>query len=233
MVPTGEVAALGQTTLALKKRRPIRVDRSREYWTPDRRWEGDTAFILGGGGSLRGFDCSRLRGSGWVMAINSSFKTAPFCDALYFNDFSWFTGKSDGKPRRKLIEASDALVVTTSRQAKGAAPDRLKLLKMSPTSSLSGLRQGRSSGQSGISIAAAFGAKRIVLLGFDMRRIDGRSHHHDEYGSASDRLYSHDFIPAFAGWNAAAKQERIEILNATPGSALREFPSINVEEILK
>ena len=220
--------------------RPFKVDRSREYWTPDRTtWAGDTAFILGGGDSLRIFDCRRIKGRGWIVAVNSSFTSAPFCDVLFFNDFSWFTDKwgegapDKGTPRRKTIERSQATIVTTSRQSKGMSPDRLKLVRMSANARLDALRQGRSSGHSAVSIAATYGAKRIVLLGFDMRRVNGRSHHHNEYGIADDRLYVKDFIPAFRGWDADAKKIGVEILNATPGSALREFKMIDIEELIR
>ncbi len=77
-----------------------------------------------------------------------------------------------------------------------------------------------------ISIAAALGAVRIVLLGFDMRVVDGRSNYHDGYGHIDDNLYAHDFLPWFKGWRQMAERAGIEILNATPDSALDEFKKV-------
>jgi len=218
--------------------KPFPVDRSREYWTPPGKlWAGDTAFVLGGGYSLNGFDCTVLRPHGWVLTINSTFTLAPFCDALFFNDYSWFMGRwgerGEGGLRRGTIETSEALVVTPSRQAKGVSPDRLRLVKMSAGAGLDHLRQGRSSGHSAISLAITLGAKRVALLGFDMKPVAGRSHHHREYGTSDDRLYAKDFIPAFGGWDKDARKIGVEILNATPGSALKEFRKAELETLIR
>jgi hypothetical protein len=155
---------------------------------------------------------------------------------VYFTDADWFKGTGpDGLKRSKSLERSQALLVTCSREAKRASPDRLKRVFLQTGRPLGEptLRMGRNSGQTAIALAAAFGAKRIVLLGFDMRFVNGRSHHHDSYKASDPKLYARDFIPHFAGWNAMAKAAKIQVLNATPGSALREFPMINIEEVLK
>ena len=196
--------------------------------------------MLGGGPSLEGFDCKPLHRLGWLLAINSSFKLAPYCDAVFFTDTTWWSGSwvPGGKPRKVELKRSGALLVTTSRAVKRDAPDHVKRVAAAmgvPFRAGQGpIRLGRSSGHTGVSLAAAFGAKRIILLGFDMKRDqNGRSHHHNEYASVNDKLYSHDFVPSFNGWNKIAVKAGIEILNATPGTALKEFPLIKIEEVLK
>lgn len=209
------------------------VDRSREYWLPDKRWLGDTVFVLGGGPSLAdsSIDFKHIHKFGWLVAINSLFRTVPFSDAVFFTDYSWFTGDwQDGTPRRRTLEKSQALLLTTSRQVKRLAPDRIKLIRVSGTGAL---KQGRSSGHTAISVVMSMGAKRVVLLGYDMRFVEGRSHSHDEYACKNVKLYAKDFVPAFNGWNAWAKKTGVEILNATPGSALNEFKKIKLEEVLR
>jgi hypothetical protein len=94
------------------------------------------------------------------------------------------------------------------------------------------LKFGRTSGHTAISLAIAMGAVRVILLGYDMRRVDGRSHFHDEYGSQDDKLFSHDFLVHFAGWNEAARRCGVTVINTTPGSALTEFPSGDLNDIL-
>lgn len=219
--------------------KPFPVDRSREFWTPDKAWLGDTVFILGGGDSLRGFDCSPLRNFGWILTINSSYWTAPFCDALYFNDHTWWSQPrvAGGPARRVELCKSKCTLITTSRAVKREAPDRVhRIYTMSgvPFRVGSGpVRQGRSSGHTAISLAAARGGKRLILLGYDMRIVGGRSHHHNEYSTNNDKLYSRDFIPAFQGWNEVAVKCGVQVLNATPGSALKEFPRVNLEDVLR
>lgn len=94
------------------------------------------------------------------------------------------------------------------------------------------VRDGRSSGHKAVGLAIALSAKRIVLLGFDMRVVDGRSHFHDAYQARDPALYEQSFIPAFRGWNEQAKAAGVEVLNATPNSALEEFSRVDLDEVL-
>lgn len=198
-------------------------------WPVEKLWQGETVFLLGGGPSLRDFDCSRLRGRR-VMAINQSCDLAPWADALFFTDHSWFLDNRDA------VMAWPGLVFTVSRAAKREAPERLLRppfvtapdFAVPPGSA----RLGRSSGHSGIGLLQALGVARIVLLGFDMRLADGRSHHHDRYRHDDEALYREDMLPAFAGWREAAERVGLEILNATPGSALLEFEPADIDEVL-
>jgi len=96
------------------------------------------------------------------------------------------------------------------------------------------IQQGRSSGHTAVSLAVAFRAATVVLLGFDMRVVDGREHHHDEYTGERDLgQYATDFVPAFNGWREAALAREVTIVNATPGSALHEFPMVSLDEMME
>lgn len=53
------------------------------YWSVPRRWQGQTCYILGCGPSLRGFDVFNLFGWGRIIAINDSFRLAPWASVLY------------------------------------------------------------------------------------------------------------------------------------------------------
>ena len=55
------------------------------YWSIPPEWTGETAFLLGGGPSLKGFNAECLRGRR-VIAINNSWELAPWADVLYFCD---------------------------------------------------------------------------------------------------------------------------------------------------
>jgi hypothetical protein len=61
-----------------------------------------------------------------------------------------------------------------------------------------------------------------------------REHHHSEYVMKPRDLfiYESDFIPAFRGWHAAAREIGCEIVNCTPGSAIPEFPFRDLDEVL-
>jgi hypothetical protein len=211
----------------------VNESREREFWTPEPIWLGRTCFLLGGGPSLTQADCDRLEGLP-AMAINSSHLKAPWAPVLFFTDSGWY------ERHREVVRDWPGIVVSVSRTAKRELPDTVKRVEGIhspdgfPPVGTPAIRQGRSSGHTGVSLAAALGANRIVLLGYDMRAVDGRTHHHDDYvhNGNDAEVYAREFVPMFAGWNAAALKSGIEIVNATPGSALTEFPFVTLDEIL-
>lgn len=213
-----------------------------EIWNVEPLWNGRTAFVLASGPSLTQPIADRLRGQS-VMVINSTFKLAPWADVWFFTDNNVFTDN------RVAVEAWPGHVITLSKQAKRELPKKVKRVRAEwcPGFKTAGdgvVKQGRSSGHTGISVAVALGAARIVLLGYDMRTVDGREHHHDDYAGRPRDLdiYQREFIPGFQsfehagviypGWNDAARQHGVEILNATPGSALREFAFVDLDDVL-
>lgn len=215
---------MGEAALAI-------ADRSREFWTPQSIWKGATVFILGGGPSLRDFDARCLDGR-CVLAINESVFLCPTADALYFQDGAWFKG------RRSALREYRGLVLTVSREAKRLYPDEIKrlcaedrkdFLPEQPT-----IKAGRSSGHTAVSVAVSSGPPaRIVLLGYDMHSDGGRTHYHDAYSEPDEKIYAKSFIPSFNGWRAAAEKVGVEVINATPGSALAEFRTMNIGEVLR
>lgn len=204
--------------------------RGGEFWTPAPLFAGAAAFCIGGGPSLRGFDFERLRGR-HVIACNAAGYHVPWADVLLFHDNSFF------EAHRPLIDAWAGLAVTASRAAKAAAPNRLLRLEMIERADFTVgqpvLKLGASSGHTAVSLAIAMGARRVVLLGYDMRLVDGRSHWHDHYSHPIQDPYEESFLPQWAGWNAAARALGVEVLNATAGSALHEFEFADIDDLLQ
>ena len=100
------------------------------------------------------------------------------------------------------------------------------------------LRWNLSSGAAAINLAVLFGAKRIVLLGFDMKKVevDGkeRENWHDDYERNPNpkRNPYQRFLAPFPGIAESAKRHHIQIVNATLGSALMVFPIVDPEDVL-
>jgi len=89
----------------------------------------------------------------------------------------------------------------------------------------------RSSGAAAISLAHRLGAKRVILLGFDMRLIGGQKNWHDDHIEKFHKpFYRH--LKSFPAIARDARELGIEILNATPGSAIKQFPFVDLEEVL-
>jgi hypothetical protein len=206
------------------------IARGYEFWGIPPLWHGETAFVLGGGPTLTQTMADAVADR-HAIAINSTCLIAPRAEILFFNDHSWF------ERHQEIVTNWAGLAVTTNRHSKVAAPDRLLRVegedrKDFPALGSKTIRRGASSGHLAVSLAIALGAVRIVLLGFDMRHVHGRSHHHDDYRNEIHDLYSRLFAPAFQGWHYAAQQRGVSIVNATPGSALKEFPMVALDDML-
>ena len=98
-----------------------------------------------------------------------------------------------------------------------------------------GLRHGSNGGYQAINLAYHFGVKRIVLLGYDMTA-NGATHWHkghpttkiDEYR----RTLEFAMLPKFPPIVEPLKAAGVEVINATPGSALKCWPFRPIEEML-
>lgn len=93
---------------------------------------------------------------------------------------------------------------------------------------------GGNSGFGAVNLAVQFGVNRIILVGFDCRIDKGRHWHADhpislnnptEKTTARWRRVLDEAAPTFRGLD-------IEVLNASPVSALISYPKVTLEEAL-
>ena len=206
-----------------------------DYWTPEPWFKDQTVFVMASGPSLTQEICDKIKGRSSIV-INASFKLAPWAAVWYFTDGHIY------EKYRAEVAAWPGEVVCMSKMAKQELHKQVKRVRGEgdPTLPMDfpplghhSIRQGRSSGHTAVSLAIAMGANGVVLVGFDMRFVGGREHHHQEYtGPRDTQLYEREFVPGFEGWNAAALNVGVEILNCTPGSAVTEFPFADLDEVL-
>ena len=100
----------------------------------------------------------------------------------------------------------------------------------------SGLRHGSNSGYQAINLAVNLGAKRIVLLGYDMKVNGHRTHWHNEQrqdASVFAGTIRDTMLPHFHTLIDPLKVLGVEVINATPDSALTCFPMMMLEEALR
>jgi hypothetical protein len=185
----------------------------------DRPWHGETAFLLGGGASLTQQIADQVRKFRTIV-INSTARLAPWASVLFFADFNWF------RDHRPIIDLWPGKVITVSRQAHQALPGKVALVAP-PTVQDKVLTAGHHA----VDVAIALGAKRIVLLGFDCRLVDARSHNHRDYRRPA-KLYADTVLPMWAEYPERARQHGVEIVNATPGSAIDVFPFATLDRMM-
>jgi hypothetical protein len=210
-----------------KHRRIANVWKYDNYTYIDPIFLGDTIYIVGGGPSLKGFDFNRLKDK-TVIAVNKAFLQLPFAQVLYWSDTRFFEWHS------KEIEFFKGIKVTCRPQPKRS--DVINLLNTGKTGleTMSyGLRDGGNSGYAAINLAYHLGAKRVVLLGFDMQTNGKETHWHDGYSSTADTgTMERLMIPNFDTLVEPLEKRKVKVYNASPISKLACFDKISIEEAL-
>lgn len=198
-------------------------------------WATRPAVVIGSGPSLsdeqlQSIEQAHLEERVHVLAVNNTIERAPWADVAYFGDY---TAIKHYLP--KLRPLTMAEWVTIDR----AAAERWKLTHLKPASPNGlGLQRVHTNGNSGaqaINVAVCFGARRIVLVGFDMREgVDGRAHWFGQHPAPLVRkqLFG-EWLHKFEAIYRDAKQLGVEIVNSTPASALQLFPYADLEEALR
>lgn len=208
-----------------------------EDWEhPD--WSGETVFILGGGPSLAAVNPEALKHHP-VMAVNEAGLTfAPWADILFWSDIRWVQWNAE----RMHLHRGDMRYTCQKfgiDEIPGARLVRFRHHR--PDGSVIAFEEdprcvaGHDGGSKCINLAYHTGARRAVLLGFDMHDLpmdrwrDGNWHSAHQAppleGQRARFREAHERM-------AAALPAGFEVLNATPGSALTCWPMIELEEIL-
>ncbi len=168
-----------------------------------------------------------------IIAVNDAHRLLPFADVLYACDSAWWNHHKGARSFAGERWSSHGLC-RKSNDKSDAARD-YGLLLVGGRDSHEGfsldpdhIHYGSNSGFQAVNLAILFGARRIVLVGFDMHGDHFFGKHPKGLRNATSYA---GFLRAF---ERAAKflPAHISILNATPGSALRCFPMVDLHVAL-
>jgi hypothetical protein len=214
----------------------------KQYWMAPELWPASTIVCIGGGPSLTREQVESVRGRARVIAINDAYKLAPWADVLYFCDCKWWRWHA------KHLGSWQGLIVRLQGGEHDFGDKRIKVMRnmdLPPapgkgkgdrkgglSDQRDGLRTGANSGFQAIGLAVHLGAKRIVLLGYDMQASGTKTHWFGDHpGGTSAKVYD-VMLPHFQTLVAPLAKRGIEIVNATPGSRLSAFPRKALAEAL-
>lgn len=166
-------------------------------------------FLLGPGPSMSKDLAERVRGNR-VCAVGNAYELAPWADFLVANDISWWKKHPDAhkfagrKFSANLIKGVERVQPNT-------------------------FGSQSNSGVLGLDVLRNEGATKIVMLGFDMHGTHFFGPYTNGCTNTSDkRRQVHK--TQFATW--AKRNPKIEVLNATEGTALKCFPIVRLDEVL-
>ena len=227
-------------------------------WKVPLMWEDADVWIIGGGPSVPkqfGIPDSVvqdvIRGSSppsvyssymsylhdkHVIGINVAFLIGNWIDMVFFGDSNFFKNYQTQLAEFPGLRVSSHPVTKAPywikyvgrniNHSSGISPDPAKV-------SWNG-----NSGAAAISVAANAGAKRIFLLGFDMKLSKGNDQHwHDLYkrgkieGKRIKKLPFNNHLLGFPQIATDAKKRGIEIINVNPDSAITQFKKVSMTEI--
>jgi hypothetical protein len=193
------------------------------------------AFLLAPGPSLTAEDAARVHGRGLVITVNDAWRLAPWADALYASDHPWwrhYRGVPDFAGEKHSIGASRLGAAGVA----GCAG--IRVWKNCGTLGLEqqpgGLRTGGNSGYAALNMAVQLGARRIVLLGYNMGPRNGRTHFFGDHPSGlNNRSPYASFVRAYDSIVAPLAAAGVTVVNATPDTRLTCFPRLSLDAALE
>lgn len=200
----------------------------------------DICVVAASGPSLTHDVADGLRGRP-VVAISDAWRLVPFADVLYAPDAEWwdyhkgcrdFGGErwsSHSLPNNDKLEAAERHGLSLVRGIEGEG------FSLDPKR----IHYGSNAGFQGINLAIHMlgGRGRVILVGFDMRVVCGRHHFFVEHPPAIQPVAATDdkYRRWFHEFKRAAQlcPPAIEIINATPDSALPYFRMMPLRDAVR
>jgi hypothetical protein len=178
-------------------------------------------IICASGESLTPEDVEFVRGKGSVIVINNTYQLAPWADILYSCDAAWWrlTPEAQSFKGRKISIMCKEVETWPHAMRPGLGKDKINT---------GGINTGGNSGYQAINLAYLLGAKKIVLLGFDMHGTHWHGRH--KKGLSNIHMFE-EWIKNFTQLAQDLKDEGVEVINATRRTKLFCFRREPLEAI--
>jgi hypothetical protein len=234
-------------------------------WQVPKIWEGGDVWIIGGGPSItKQFEIpdhvvkTVINGSSspsvysdymkvihnkHTIGVNVAYLIGDWMDIVFFGDVTFFLERKKQLAEYPGIKVSCHPNVNCYDYVKYVPKDTNYPHGITSNSRM--VSWNNNSGAAAINLAVRTGAKRIILLGFDMT-LDSASnqHWHDLYGRRSRILDPRNkkrmnvfstFDTHLIGFEAISKDAKrlgVEIINCSPDSKITHFRKCNVKDLL-
>jgi len=153
-----------------------------------------------------------------VIVANTTFRIAPWADLLFAMDRAWWETHKD----------EVALTFRGERVSSNLVPAKYQVKRMDPKK----FKSFQNSGAACVSLAVLSGAERVVMLGYDCQKTDGKAHWHGDHPKGLGNAGSINKWPAKFKALADHINGRAVVINASRATALDMFPRQSLEECL-
>ncbi len=226
-------------------------------WRVPTIWEDGRCFIIGGGTSMPrqfGVPESIIQDvyngklgveayspylsaihSEKTIAVNMAYKIGDWTGVVFWGDGGFWDKQKPGLLDYKGLRCTcmPRLDEKYLPVVKKLTRDPRKMVGLSFRNDI--LVWNRNSGGGAINLATLFGAKQIVLLGFDMNLDPNKNQHWHKFYSSNPKTVSATFkmhLKCFPAIAEDASKLGVEILNASPDSSITCFKKVQLKDIL-
>lgn len=200
-------------------------------WWPA--WEGETVIIVASGPSAKDVPLRDVKDEAKFIAINESWRLAPWADILFGCDYAWWRCV-DG------CRDFEGLKLSTEAKASGTKPWKIKPVGLNRGSDAMEFKKlgtvgwGGNSGFHCYNLAVQFGCKKIIFVGYDMTVAHGE-HWHGRHPKGLNNPSAGNVERWRRAVDAPAEKVAalgIKVINCSPVSRLRNYPKMSIEEAL-
>jgi hypothetical protein len=197
-------------------------------------WRGDCVAIIGSGPSAKDAGVHKLRDRIHVVAINDSYRLAPWAEVLYSCDYAWWAHHK-GAPDFK------GLKLTHDRRACNEFKNlnRVEIEKVNSDDVLierpNHIGAGGNSGFQAFNLVIQFGATGIMLIGIDCNLSKGEHWHGRHHYMMNNPMETNvkRWKKAFDGSAARVLSLGVDVVNCSTTSSLEKYPKLSVDQALE
>jgi len=207
-----------------------------EPWTIPRMWAGQPCVILASGPSMSAEVAETVRRAApyRAIAVNNTYELARWADLLYAADALWWTAAQNRLDGQNNHARTAGFLGLKACAEETPFDDVLRIQQSGAEgwdTDPSRVPNGGGSGTGALVIAAHAGCNPIILCGFDMH--GGHWHDRHEYPlrDAGQGIFP-KWIARLEKLAVGLKAHGTVVLNATPGSALKCFPMVNLQDAI-
>lgn len=197
-------------------------------------WSGETVVVVATGPSAADADLGSGKGRARFLAVKDGWRLCPWADMLYACDHHWW------EAHRGVLEFTGLRAAYDDRTLeKWRGMDWLKVdirrshenLIFDPVGTVG---WGGNSGFHAFNLAVQLGAKRILLVGFDMR-VDRGKHFFGPHSYTKERPSNANcrkWVPIMDRQAKGLADRGVEVVNCSMVSALTAYPKMPFEEAI-
>jgi len=209
---------------------------SKTPWHIPKMYKEETIFVLGSGPSLGLLHGSTILKDKIVISVHDAFQISSWVKIHFMGDARAYWEKKDLIDKLNILKVSTNIQTEKHPSVEGLSDIKVvNIIWKIPGLNLDSdttLRYNGGAGACCIDFAAHLGARRIVLFGFDNKFKNGRLHYFPSIHEKPSQIKVWGMERIWKAILQDSEYHKIEIVNATPDSALPFVKRVDLEDYI-